>query len=136
MTPQQRKRCTTLGFVGLAALGFGTFLVCALQENMMYFVTPTELLDHPTGKNLRLGGMVETGSVTRDSNTLTLSFQVTDFKTSQKVSYQGITPDLFREGQGVVAEGSRHGDIFIATKILAKHDENYMPPTIEKKMRG
>lgn len=120
--------------MGLAALGFGIFLVCALQENMMYFVTPTELKSAQPGKVLRLGGMVEKGSVSRDSESLTLSFKVTDFQTTQWVTYQGITPDLFREGQGVVAEGIMEGDQFVATKILAKHDENYMPPSIEKKM--
>lgn len=122
--------------MGGAALGFGVFLVCALQENMMYFVTPTELQENLEGKILRLGGMVEKGSVRRDSQTLTLSFKVTDFQNIQEVTYQGITPDLFKEGQGVVAEGSLQGEVFVATKILAKHDENYMPPVIEKKMKG
>ena len=121
--------------MGGAALGFGIFLVCAFQENMMYFVTPTELQGNLTGKTLRLGGMVEKESVRRDSQTLTLSFKVTDFQNTQDVTYQGITPDLFKEGQGVVAEGVLEGEVFVATKILAKHDENYMPPAIEKKMK-
>jgi cytochrome c-type biogenesis protein CcmE len=113
--------------MGAFSLGIILFVMLALKENVLYFVTPTELLASPSAKKYRLGGLVEQQSLVRDSQTLSISFRVTDLNTSLKVTYQGVTPDLFQEGQGVVVEGSLQGEAFVATRILAKHDEQYRP---------
>jgi cytochrome c-type biogenesis protein CcmE len=138
MTPQQTKRLTSLGLCFLGALGLGIFIFSALQENLMYFATPGEILrgevqGGTSAKQLRLGGVVEKGSITKDPQTLSLNFVVTDLTDRLQVSYKGVTPDLFREGQGVIAEGHVEGDVFVASKILAKHDENYRPPILGRK---
>lgn len=139
MTSQQKKRFTFLGLCFLGALGLGIFIFSALQENLMYFATPGEILRGEVGqnssKNIRLGGVVEVGSITKDPNTLTLTFVVTDLRDRIRVTYQGVTPDLFREGQGVIAEGHVDGGDFVAHKILAKHDENYQPPALMQKQK-
>lgn len=135
MTSRQRKRLAHLGLYFCIALGLGIFIVSALQENLMYYVTPTELLEKSEMRNqnfCRLGGVVEKGSLKRDSQTLIVRFVVTDFTNRVSVEYKGITPDLFKEGQGVIAEGHWGDGLFIANKILAKHDENYSPPSLKK----
>lgn len=132
MTKQQKNRLVWLGLVALAILGGSVFIFSALSQSMMYFVNPTELLEKPYETSLRLGGMVEKGSILRRTQNMQINFNVTDFTTTVPVVYHGITPDLFQEGQGVVADGTWDGTVFVATKILAKHDENYMPPTITK----
>ncbi|MBX3457493.1 MAG: cytochrome c maturation protein CcmE [Candidatus Paracaedibacteraceae bacterium] len=132
MTKQQKNRLVWLSLVALAILGGSIFIFSALNQSMMYFVNPTELLEKPYGISLRLGGMVEKGSILRKNQDMKINFNVTDFTTTIPVVYHGITPDLFQEGQGVVADGTWDGTVFVATKILAKHDENYMPPTITK----
>ncbi len=132
MTKQQKNRLVWLGLVALAILGGSVFIFSALSQSMMYFVNPTELLEKPYETSLRLGGMVEKGSILRKTQNMQINFNVTDFTTTVPVVYHGITPDLFQEGQGVVADGTWDGTVFVATKILAKHDENYMPPTITK----
>lgn len=132
MTPQQKNRFVWLSLTALAILGGVIFIFSALNQSMMYFVNPTELLTKSTNTPLRLGGMVEKGSIQRTTQDMKINFNVTDFTTTIPVVYHGITPDLFQEGQGVVADGTWDGSVFIATKILAKHDENYMPPTIGK----
>lgn len=132
MTKQQKNRLVWLGLVALAILGGSVFIFSALSQSMMYFVNPTELLEKPYETSLRLGGMVEKGSILRKTQNMKINFKVTDFTTTVPVVYHGITPDLFQEGQGVVADGTWDGTVFVATKILAKHDENYMPPTITK----
>ncbi len=132
MTQNQKKRLIWLSLAATAIIGGALFIFSALNQSMMYFVNPTELLAKPTGMALRLGGMVEKGSIQRTTQDMVINFTVTDFTTTIPVVYQGITPDLFQEGQGVVADGIWDGTIFKATKILAKHDENYMPPTVAK----
>jgi cytochrome c-type biogenesis protein CcmE len=117
---------------GLAALGVATGLVLnAFRSNMVFFFTPTQVAGNeaPRDRAFRVGGLVESGSVVRDKDALTVRFNVTDTARTIPVVYTGILPDLFREGKGVVAQGRIGADgIFRANEVLAKHDENYMPP--------
>lgn len=117
---------------GLAALGIAAALVLnAFQSNLVFFFTPTQVSagEAPKGRTFRIGGMVQTGSVQRQSDGLTVRFIVTDTAHNMPVTYRGILPDLFREGKGVVAQGKLGEDGgFHADEVLAKHDENYMPP--------
>jgi cytochrome c-type biogenesis protein CcmE len=117
---------------GLAALGIAAALVLnAFQSNLVFFFTPSQVAakESPQGRAFRIGGMVETGSLVREPNTLTVRFRVTDTAQTIPVTYTGLLPDLFKEGKGVVAQGSVGADgVFHATEVLAKHDENYMPP--------
>jgi cytochrome c-type biogenesis protein CcmE len=127
----RHKRFILIG-VGLAVLGLAAWLVLsAFQKNLVFFFTPSQILkgEAPQGRSFRLGGMVESGSLQRQSDGVTLSFTVTDTVQKVKVRYRGILPDLFREGKGVVAQGKLGADgQFTADEVLAKHDENYMPP--------
>jgi cytochrome c-type biogenesis protein CcmE len=115
---------------GLAALGIASALVLnAFRSNLVFFFTPSQIAAHeaPTGRSLRIGGLVETGSIRREG--VKVHFTVTDTAQSIPVVYEGILPDLFKEGKGVVAQGELGSDgVFQATEVLAKHDENYMPP--------
>lgn len=114
-----------LGIVGLAA----TLVLNALRSNMAFFFTPSQIAAHeaPAGRSLRIGGLVEAGSVKREG--VTVHFTVTDTAQSIPVVYTGILPDLFKEGKGVVAQGELDAQgVFQASEVLAKHDENYMPP--------
>ena len=117
---------------GLAAFGIATALVLnAFQSNLVFFFTPTQVSagEAPQERTFRVGGMVQTGSVARQSDGLTVKFVVTDTAKMIPVSYTGILPDLFSEGKGVVAQGKLGADgLFRAEEVLAKHDENYMPP--------
>jgi len=117
---------------GVAGLGVATTLVLnAFQSNLVFFFTPTQVAAHeaPRDRAFRIGGLVEAGSVTRDKDALTVRFRVTDTAQTIPVVYTGLLPDLFREGKGVVAQGRLNADgTFRATEVLAKHDENYMPP--------
>src|SRR6185436_4360706 len=117
---------------GLAALGIAAALVLnAFQSNLVFFFSPSQVLakEAPQGRTFRIGGMVEMGSVKRQSDGLTVRFNVTDTAKTIPVVYTGILPDLFKEGKGVVAQGKLGSDgVFHATDVLAKHDENYMPP--------
>ena len=117
-----------------AALGFTAF-----NKNLMYFYTPSDLGKNPpaAGAKLRLGGLVETGSVVRSGDSLKIEFTLADCSSNVKLRYEGILPDLFREGQGIVATGSMDGSgVFVADEILAKHDENYMPPQLAESLKG
>ncbi|CAG0951107.1 Cytochrome c-type biogenesis protein CcmE [Burkholderiales bacterium] len=117
---------------GLAALAVAVGLVLnAFQSNLVFFYSPSQVLanEAPVGRSFRIGGMVEAGSLKRERETLTMSFVVTDTAQKVPVRYTGLLPDLFKEGKGVVAQGSLGPDgVFTATEVLAKHDENYMPP--------
>ena len=140
MTPKSRRRLYMLG-LGMAGVGAAVGLTLfALGDNLSYFRTPTELVtgnypEHEKGRGIRLGGLVEKGSLQRawmQSGGENLTFRVTDLKQSVTVRYRGIVPDLFREGQGVVAEGKMDADgTFRAERILAKHDEKYEPPEVK-----
>ena len=116
----------------LAALGIATMLVLsAFRKNLVFFITPTQILsgEAPRDRAFRIGGMVQAGSLQRQADGVTVDFVVTDLAHSVKVHYRGILPDLFKEGKGVVAQGrlDAHRE-FVADQVLAKHDENYMPP--------
>ena len=117
---------------GLAGLGIAAALVLnAFQSNLVFFFSPSQIAakEAPVGRNFRIGGLVEKGSVKRDNDGLTIHFTVTDTANSIPVVYKGILPDLFKEGRGCVAQGQVGADgIFHADSVLAKHDENYMPP--------
>ena len=117
---------------GLAMLGIGAFLVLsAFQKNLVFFFTPTQILsgEAPHNRSFRVGGMVENGSLQRQADGVTVSFIVTDTVQRVRVNYRGMLPDLFKEGKGVVAQGKLGTDnVFVAEQVLAKHDENYMPP--------
>lgn len=120
---------------GLAALGVAAALVLnAFNSNLVFFFSPTDVAagKAPQGKTFRIGGMVEKGSVQREADGVTVRFIVTDTEKTLPVAYKGILPDLFQEGKGVVAQGKLEGDRFVASEVLAKHDENYMPPEAAK----
>src|SRR3989304_2004177 len=130
MKPRHKR--IALIAAGLAALGIALALILqAFQSNLVFFFTPTQVAAHeaPQGRHFRIGGLVEQGSVQRQSDGVTVRFVVTDTAKSVPVVYSGILPDLFREGKGVVAQGRLGADgVFSASEVLAKHDENYMPP--------
>ena len=127
----RHKRLAVIG-VGLAGLGIAAALVLnAFQNNLVFFFSPTQVAarEAPLQKNFRVGGLVQEKSLKREDDGLTVSFVVTDLANSMTVVYKGILPDLFKEGKGVVAQGQLGADgIFHADQVLAKHDENYMPP--------
>jgi len=133
MTPARKKRLgLILLMVAGVAVGIGLALK-SLDENIMFFFTPTEVMagKAPQNKLFRMGGMVVDGSVNRPGDGLTVKFDLTDNEQQVTVSYAGILPDLFREGQGIIANGKldETGE-FVAQEVLAKHDENYMPPEL------
>lgn len=130
MKPRHKKLAIITA--GVTALGFAAILVLnAFQSNLVFFFSPTQVAakEAPIGKSFRIGGLVEEGSVQREENGTTVRFAITDTSETIQVLYTGILPDLFREGKGVVAQGrlSENG-VFQADEVLAKHDENYMPP--------
>ena len=127
MKPRQRRLAIAAGVL-LAAAGATALVFNAFQSNLVFFYSPTQVLAHevPAGRTFRMGGLVQEGSVKRDG--VTVSFVVSDTAKTVPVRYQGILPDLFKEGKGVVAQGRLEGDTFVAREVLAKHDENYMPP--------
>lgn len=132
MTPRRQR----IVLIGLVVAGVAVSVGLALQafrENVLFFFSPTEIVagNAPVERGFRLGGMVADGSIAREEGSLTIDFVVTDYAHSIPVSYTGVLPDLFGEGQGVVARGQLNEDgSFTAEEILAKHDENYMPPEV------
>jgi len=141
MTRRQRR----MALVGVLLLGVGgavALTLSAFQENLLYFISPSEVVEGkaPADRAFRLGGMVEEGSVQRDADSLRVHFVLTDYAQRVPVYYDGILPDLFREGQGIVAKGHLNADgVFVASEVLAKHDETYMPPEVAdalKKVEG
>ena len=131
----RHKRAAIIGG-GLAALAVAAYFVLnAFESNLVFFFTPTQIAagEAPKNRTFRIGGMVREGSIKRDN--LTVAFVVTDTAKDVQVAYTGILPDLFREGKGVVAQGKLGDDgKFVATEVLAKHDENYMPPEAQSAM--
>jgi cytochrome c-type biogenesis protein CcmE len=134
---RKARRAVLIGTcLGVLALAVGLVLL-ALRDSIVFFYSPTEVSEKHlgTGQRFRLGGLVEEGSVRRDEGT-TVHFIITDKTSTLPVTYAGVLPDLFREGQGVVAEGVLQSDgVFKADSVLAKHDENYMPPEVAKKLK-
>ncbi len=133
MTPARKKRLALIVLmIAGVAVGVG-FALNSLNQNIMFFLTPSEVLagEAPRDRLFRVGGMVVDGSVARPGDGLTVKFDLTDNERQVTVSYTGILPDLFREGQGIIANGrlDENGE-FVAEEVLAKHDENYMPPEL------
>ena len=137
MTPRQRRLTLVVGI--LAGVSVAALLAMrAFEDNVMFFFDPSQVAtgEAPVDKRFRLGGMVRPGTVQRTPGSLEMSFIVTDFKRDVPVRYEGVVPDLFRENQGVVAHGRLGKDgTFVADEILAKHDENYMPPEVAKAIK-
>ena len=130
-----RHKRAALIVAGLAVLGAIVALVLnAFQSNLVFFFSPTQVVagEAPQGRAFRVGGLVKPGSIARAADGVTLRFVITDLESDVAVAYQGILPDLFREGKGAVAQGKLaadgEGKVFVASEVLAKHDENYMPP--------
>jgi cytochrome c-type biogenesis protein CcmE len=139
MKPRQKRLALALG--GVAAVGAIVALVLnAFQSNLVFFYSPTQVAaqEAPKGRTFRVGGLVQEGSVRREGTKV--NFLITDTAQTVSVRYEGILPDLFKEGKGVVAQGQLQGGVFVAREVLAKHDENYMPPeaaeALEKAKKG
>ncbi len=134
MTPR-RKRFAIVGGVLVAVGAVVALILNAFQSNLVFFYSPSQVAQHeaPTGRSFRIGGMVENGTLQRDGTNI--RFVVTDTAKSVPVRYTGILPDLFKEGKGVVAQGQLVDGVFFAREILAKHDENYVPPEAAEAMK-
>lgn len=131
MTPKRQRMIFIL--IGLASLGIAVALILnAFRDNLVFFYSPTEIqAKHPVGVLIRIGGLVKEGSIQKSTDSLTTAFVLTDLKNDTTVHYKGLLPNLFREGQGIVAHGKLDASgIFIADELLAKHDEKYMPPEV------
>lgn len=132
MSLSRRQKTALYIVIGIAWIAIAVGLVLyALKNNVSLYFTPTQVYNKeaPQGRNFRIGGLVETGSLQREGDGLTAHFNITDTVKTMPVTYRGILPDLFKEGKGVVAQGKLHEDnVFYAEEVLAKHDENYMPP--------
>ena len=135
MNPKRKKRLQLIIFL---VIGFGAavgLLMYSLSQNINLFHTPTQIAagEVPQGRTIRAGGLVVEGSVKRDSSGLNVTFEVTDGAANATIAYEGILPDLFREGQGIVAMGQLDSNnVLQASEVLAKHDENYMPPEVKE----
>src|SRR6266568_7703066 len=129
-----KTRHKRMGFIGLGVAGLGiaaALVLNAFQKNLVFFFSPSQVVakEAPVGRNFRIGGLVEKGTLKRDNDGLTVRFTVSDTVNNIPVVYKGILPDLFKEGRGCVAQGRINSDgVFYADQIMAKHDENYMPP--------
>jgi cytochrome c-type biogenesis protein CcmE len=131
---QQRMLAVGLALAGLAIAAILTFQ--AFRDNMMFFIEVSDVVagKYPEERNFRIGGLVVDGSVERAAGSLDVHFRVTDLRCELPVRYTGVLPDLFREGQGVVAHGRMESDEFVADKVLAKHDENYTAPEVAESL--
>ena len=136
MTPRRKRMTLVFGIVAGVSVA-GALALSAFRQNVTFFFDPTAVTagQVPAGEHFRLGGMVTKGSVKREPGSLEIHFVVTDLKNEIPVSYTGVLPDLFREGQGVVAHGRMAGNTFVADEVLAKHDEKYMPPEVAKSLK-
>ncbi len=138
MTKRKQRRLTLLGLGMLALAGATALVLSAFEDNLVFFYSPSEVQAKtiPTDRYVRLGGLVKEGSVEKIGDGATTRFAVTDGKEAVTVRYRGMLPDLFREGQGVVTQGQFNGDgVFVAKEVLAKHDENYMPPEVAEALK-
>ncbi len=131
MKPKRKRLTFVLVGMGLL-LAAAALVLTAFEENIVFFYSPSDIQAKHLGdgRRIRLGGLVEEGSVTKADGGKTVKFRITDLAETVPVVYTGLLPDLFREGQGVVAEGILHNGVFKADEVLAKHDENYMPPEV------
>lgn len=131
MTPRRKRRLAMVSVLVVGVAGAAALFLAAFRENLVYFYTPSEVVagEAPAERRFRIGGLVVDGSVERAPDSLQVRFAVTDTARTVAVTYDGVLPDLFREGQGIVADGRLDGNgTFVADRVLAKHDENYMPP--------
>jgi cytochrome c-type biogenesis protein CcmE len=137
MTPRQKRMATVVAI--LVGVGIATaFALQAFQKNLLYYYSPSQIEagEAPASRSFRVGGLVENGSVQREPGSLEVRFTLTDYAHTVGVSYTGVLPDLFREGQGVIARGKlRRDGTFVAEEVLAKHDENYMPPEVKESLQ-
>ena len=134
-----KRKHKRLTFVAIALLLLGAaaaLVLTAFEDNIVFFYSPTDIMEKSLkpGQRLRLGGLVEENSVKKPGDAVVL-FRITDTNKAVPVRYKGILPDLFREGQGVIAEGKMEGAVFQASEVLAKHDENYMPPEVAEAIK-
>jgi cytochrome c-type biogenesis protein CcmE len=123
----------------VAGVGIATaFALKAFNQNLLYYYSPTQIStgEAPTSRTIRVGGLVQNNSMKREPGSMEVTFVLTDFQKEIPVSYTGVLPDLFREGQGVIARGKLDGNRFVAEEVLAKHDENYMPPEVKDSLKG
>ncbi|MGD9296279.1 MAG: cytochrome c maturation protein CcmE, partial [Chromatiales bacterium] len=133
-----RKRRLSMVLALVVGVGVAVALILmALSENLNHFYDPSQVVagEAPQNHTFRIGGMVVDGSVHRDEGSLKVRFDLTDYKEQVTVSYEGILPDLFREGQGIVAIGKLNQNLFVADEVLAKHDENYMPAEVKDSLK-
>ena len=138
MTPSRKKRLALVGLILMGVAAAASLMLLAFQSNVQLFVTPTDIVNGkaPADRIFRLGGLVVKGSVRREPESLTVHFDLTDMTNTINVAYTGILPDLFREGQGIVTQGSVNATGgFQAIEVLAKHDENYMSPELEAALK-
>jgi cytochrome c-type biogenesis protein CcmE len=122
----------------VAGVGIATaFALKAFNQNLLYYYSPTQVHagEAPASRSIRVGGLVENGSLARKPGSMEVTFVLTDYAQKVPVSYTGVLPDLFREGQGVIARGRMDGNRFVAEEVLAKHDENYMPPEVADSLK-
>ncbi|MCK9397488.1 MAG: cytochrome c maturation protein CcmE [Methylobacter sp.] len=139
MKPARKQRLMLIGLMVLGASLATGFALKSFNENLMYFFSTTDVVEGKAPKDalFRLGGMVVKGTVERPNDGLTVRFKLTDFSKDVIVEYTGILPDLFREGQGIVANGRLNAQgVFVAEEVLAKHDENYMPPEVKDSLKN
>ena len=138
MTPKRKKRLMLIALMVAGVAIAAGFALKAFNENLMFFYTPSAVAagEAPANHPIRVGGLVTSGSVKRQEDGLTVRFDITDNAETITIQYTGILPDLFREGQGIVALGELDKDqLFVASEVLAKHDENYMPPEVADALR-
>jgi cytochrome c-type biogenesis protein CcmE len=137
MTPRKKRMVTVVAI--LAGVGIATaFALQAFQKNLLYYYSPSQIQagEAPSARTFRVGGLVENGSLKREPGSLEVRFTLTDYAHEVGVSYTGVLPDLFREGQGVIARGKMGSNgMFVAEEVLAKHDENYMPPEVKDSLK-
>ena len=134
----RHRRFAWIGAGLLALAGSAALVLNAFQSKLVFFFTPSQVIanEAPQSRAFRIGGLVEPGSLKRDPNSLTVRFRVTDTAQTIPVTYTGLLPDLFKEGQGIIARGRLGPDgTFVAEEVLAKHDENYMPPEVKESLR-
>jgi len=138
MNPKRKQRLFLVLFLVFGFAAVVGLLLVALKENINLFYSPSQIVngEAPEGARIRVGGMVVDGSVSRDNQSLLVTFELTDYKSTVRVEYTGILPDLFREGQGIVAMGkvNEHKQV-VADEVLAKHDEKYMPPEVNEALK-
>jgi cytochrome c-type biogenesis protein CcmE len=138
MTPTRKRRLYAILSIVVGVAATVALALTAFQENLLYYFSPSEVHagEVPQGRNIRVGGMVVQGSVDRPGQGLTVKFVLTDYAQEVTVEYEGILPDLFREGQGIIAQGKLdERNTFVASEVLAKHDENYLPPEVADSLK-